>query len=725
MKDMTSKPKTSTTEPSFNIEKNVNLITIAEKLKTIRAKYNLSPADLALHLGASLLSVVRWERGDNTPSLQTIRKIDLLYNDAQNEHSTKNLHTDLTFRSKGILRKKNKALPLFNQDIAPLENTTLPNIITRLFDGEYWQDGRNKLAYMLSKHLEAAETISVPATGGISAGKNTYTYDAHTYHTKVPPQGIAEVLKRYLPSGGVVLDPFGGSGMTGVAARSLGYDVIINELSPAASFISNRFMAKVDPTKFAETIERIRHEVAPIAQKLYTTTCRECAKATEIQYTVWSYIVGCTNCNTHFPLWDHCRKYGRTVREHKILSEFECPCCKVNLKKSQLPRYDVVPVLVGYKCCAKTIKEHSPNEEDLSLIRELESSELPLQGFYPQNSLPDGVNLNQPKRHGLTSIDKFYTHRNLIMMSHIWQAIHRVEDIELSASAAFVFTSLYQRVTRLSDYRFWGGSGNTARFNVPHIFNEANVLATFLRKAQSIQDHLDSTAPKYEGQTIVHTGSATSMNFLPDECVDLIFTDPPFGANINYSEMNFLWESWLGTFTDVTDEAIVNKYQKKDNVAYGDLMQQSLSECYRVLRDGHWLVLVFMNSSEKIWSQLQRAIANAGFHIEQVDIFDKQHGTSKQFVSENTTGCDLMLHCRKIKGKTFTQATSDKIAVSVEEFLSERVGAFPMLPFLHVERADDIDYRQLYSEWLAVSILQRSDTMDFAKFRDIVKSYLG
>ncbi len=54
-----------------------------------------------------------------------------------------------------------------------------------------------------------------------------------------------------------------------------------------------------------------------------------------------------------------------------------------------------------------------------------------------------------------------------------------------------------------------------------------------------------------------------------------------------------------------------------------------------------------MNSSEKIWSSLHKAIQDSGFIIEKVNIFDKKHGTFKQFVSENTAGADLMLHCRK------------------------------------------------------------------------------
>jgi 16S rRNA G966 N2-methylase RsmD len=58
---------------------------------------------------------------------------------------------------------------------------------------------------------------------------------------RFPPRGIAEALRRSLPEGGLVLDPFAGSGVTGVAALSLGEDVVLNELSPAASFSADRF----------------------------------------------------------------------------------------------------------------------------------------------------------------------------------------------------------------------------------------------------------------------------------------------------------------------------------------------------------------------------------------------------------------------------------------------------------------------------------------------------
>ena len=311
-------------------------------------------------------------------------------------------------------------------------------------------------------------------------------------------------------------------------------------------------------------------------------------------------------------------------------------------------------------------------------------------------------------------------------MSHLWQAIHRVDDPQLAAHAAFVFTSLYQRVTKLSEFRFWGGSGNTARFNVPFIFNESNVFVTFERKARTIQDHLATTATHYRASTVIVNASATRLSYLPDESVDFIFTDPPFGANINYSEMNLLWESWLGDFTDTQDEAIVNRVQGKDVSDYGRLMFESLAECYRVLRPNHWLVVMFMNTSARVWEALRAAIVQAGFEIRQVDSFDKQHATFKQFVSENAAGEDLVIHCFKPAGAPSVRPTLSAAAPfeSVKAFLRTIDPARRVVVYLHVGREEEIDMRQLYSDWMAMAVKDGIAPLGFADFRSVVQEYL-
>lgn len=698
-------------------------------LAALKQKANLSDGKLAQLLGASLASVVRWERGAGQPSPSQAEQIVELHRSLV-EGTTYNAREPGRFLARGI-RGRSPGQGILGETLPVLQlaQGIQPPIITRLVtQGVFHEGGEDAIRELLRDHGGASPTAAVPFSGTISAGKNTYTYDAHTYHTKVPPQGISELLRYYLPNGGLVLDPFCGSGMTGVAASTVGLDCLLNELSPAACFIANRFTTVVNTSAFEAAVNAVMASLVRLREQLYSTECRECGRRTEVLYTVWSYRVVCGDCGFEFVLWDHCKKFGRIVREHKILTEFDCPSCGRTQRKSALARTDTVPVLIGYKCCGSRQQEVTctPSREDLARIAELERSAPLVNGFYPCNPLPDGINLRQPAKHGLDRVDKFYSRRNLSALSHLWHEIHRVESSELAGHLAFVFTSLYQRVTRMSEFRFWGGSGNTARFNVPFIFNEANVFLTFQRKARTIQDHLESTARDFRGRVVVINGSATLMNRIPDSSMDLIFTDPPFGANINYSEMNLLWESWLGMYTDTAAEAIINRVQGKGIAEYESLMSQSLSECYRVLRPRCWMLLVFMNSSSEVWEALRRAIGKAGFVVAKIDMLDKQHGTFKQFVSENTAGMDLVLHCFKPGGDApdWAEEMPTQAALGVAEFLRARSRPLPTNAFLHVGREAEIDYRTLYSEWLAQSFRSRDTFLDFATFRRIATRWL-
>jgi hypothetical protein len=60
----------------------------------------------------------------------------------------------------------------------------------------------------------------------------------------------------------------------------------------------------------------------------------------------------------------------------------------------------------------------------------------------------------------------------------------------------------------------------------------------------------------------------------------------------------------------------------------------------------------------------------------------------------------------------------------VRLFLNEREGAIPKLPYLHVNRDDEIDYRMLYSEFLAKRLIGDGSLLDFPTFRRIAASLL-
>ncbi len=567
----------------------------------------------------------------------------------------------------------------------------------------------------------------------ISAGKNTYVYDAHTYHTKVPPEAIKRMIEHYSGPGDLVLDPFCGSGMTGVAALQAGRKPILSDLSPAATFISLNFLTPVNAHKYVQAINLISAHMNDEELLLYGTHCRTCGKPVPMEYMVWSYGLLCRHCRREFVLWDVARDERESVRESKIKKEFDCPHCGKRLMKRALERTRLYPVQIGYRCCASGLTESKavPNEYDLALLQAAGRTRFGRQLWYPTARFPDGVNTKQAINHGLDTIDKIYTDRNLRAIARLWDIARRWPDKEISLKLMFTITSLYQRVTKLSEFRFWGGSGNMANYNVPMIFNEQNVFKVFRRKAKTIRDYLETWRENGTKAFCIATQSATKLSAISDDTIDYIFTDPPFGANINYSEMNYLWEAWLNVFTDSTNEAIVNRVLGKNIETYGALMTQALQEMHRVLKPGRWLTLVFHNSSSVVWSALQQAINDSGFTVVRTLALDKKHGTFKQFVSENAVGYDLMLQCQKhprnVKAPHVLRrhARSD---ATLHSFLSRTLAHDPgrfIVHYLHVNRKDELDYRKLYSLWLKERVESNERIgLGFDEFRKAVASAL-
>src|SRR5699024_4918623 len=127
---------------------------------------------------------------------------------------------------------------------------------------------------------------------------------------------------------------------------------------------------------------------------------------------------------------------------------------------------------------------------------------------------------------------------------------------------------------------------------------------------------------------LISTGSSTKLK-MENECIDYIFVDPPFGSNLMYSELNYIWEGWLEVFTNFEKEAIINRTQRKRNLEYVDLLTECFNEFYRVLKQGRWITIQFSNSQSSIWNAIQEAIQRAGFVIANVSALDKKQGSFK------------------------------------------------------------------------------------------------
>lgn len=268
----------------------------------------------------------------------------------------------------------------------------------------------------------------------------------------------------------------------------------------------------------------------------------------------------------------------------------------------------------------------------------------------PCDVLPDGDNTAQPKQsHGFYRVDQFYYKRSAIIFSKLFEIANKSKYKD---TITFVITGILTKTgSKLHNIGFKDGKLNLAGampnvLYVPSTVAERNIIDLFESKLDDICKVYANK--KKKNKVLIQTCSATNTN-IPNDSIDYIFTDPPFGANINYSEMNFLWESWLKVKTNNTEEAIINKTQHKELFEYQKLMSSSFKEFYRILKPGRWMTVEFHNSLNAVWNAIQESLQRAGFIVADVRTLDKKQGTFKQMTSSSAVKQDLVISAYKPK----------------------------------------------------------------------------
>ncbi len=129
--------------------------------------------------------------------------------------------------------------------------------------------------------------------------------------------------------------------------------------------------------------------------------------------------------------------------------------------------------------------------------------------------------------------------------------------------------------------------------------------------------------------------------------MDYVFTDPPFGENIYYSDLNYLVESWHGVKTNTKSEAIIDRVKNKALPEYQTLIENCFREYYRTLKPGRWITIEFSNTKASVWNSIQTAIANAGFIVASVSALDKKQGTFQAVNTPTAVKQDLVISAYK------------------------------------------------------------------------------
>jgi len=531
--------------------------------------------------------------------------------------------------------------------------------------------------------------VSGPLTVDIQSGKNDALYFAHYYSTKVPPDAIIPFILHYTEPGDLVFDGFCGTGMTGVAAQLCADSrrvaskssqigkrrAILVDLSPAATFIAAGTNALSSLIPYLRDIENIINDVEQENAQLLKTRHVGWARGTgqpskrknaekphgpnegKIEYIVWSDVFRCSECTDEIIYWDLVFRGPGLPSPKKTV----CPACGAeqnikSLERQWFMRYDFeiaekvrqakqVPVLINYSVGTRRFEKY-PDYDDLQLIDEIEKKQL--NNPVPNVRLPDGFNTQQPlKSHGFSHVHHFFTRRNLCLLGAIWDRVLKQSDPLGRLCGLYVLTGSIQRVCRLNRYmpnhdRHVGPLSGTLY---------VSQLTAEIPATNYMRDRIDDLQRcplgNSGGDVFISTQSATDLSNIPDATVDYIFTDPPFGGNLNYSELNILVESWIGVHTNSQEEAVVNDIQNKALGDYQRLMERSFKEFYRILIPGRWMTVEFHNSQNSVWTAIQQALTVAGFVISDVRTLDKKKGTTKQLSYSSAVRQDLIISCYK------------------------------------------------------------------------------
>jgi DNA modification methylase len=580
-----------------------------------------------------------------------------------------------------------------------------------------------------------------PFAADVSEGKYDPLYKLHPYHTKVPHRAIMRYILQYTSPGDVILDAFAGTGASAVAAQlcgnrrvvqSLGYkvdvegsiykeededgltvwkkfsdlgarNIIISDLSPIASFISYTYNAPVEAYQFKNAAQQILGDVEVKYGWMFRTlhnpseaeitesiTALEMGHAPDwsrgrttgkIMSTIWSDVFICPECAGDLIFWNT----AVDIENGKVNASFPCSHCSASLTKKSLQKkkqqiFDPylgkvieqstqVPVRINYKVGAKRF-EKLPDAVDIALINNTEN--LRSEEWMPQFRMMNGGETRRNDPAGITHVHHFYTGRNRIALA----AFNSKCDIpilkSLVTTVAFRITKRYGLTYQAGTWGAGGGPTNGTMY-IPSLVKELNMFEMIENAISKVDAKQDIKG----GNFIISTQACQGLD-LQKNSLDYVFIDPPFGANIMYAELNFLWEAWLGVLTEEKFETIESKSQNKKLDDYRRLMTNALRKIYDALKPGRWITVEFSNTQASVWNAIQTALQEAGFVVANVAALDKKKGSFVAITTKTAVKQDLVISAYK-PGEELEETLAQKNGAesSVWEFTRAHLNHLP------------------------------------------------
>jgi hypothetical protein len=252
-------------------------------------------------------------------------------------------------------------------------------------------------------------------------------------------------------------------------------------------------------------------------------------------------------------------------------------------------------------------------------------------------------------------------------------------------------------------------------------------LSNNIKNAEMKKNYKDLRNTKNLGFLLLRS-SITKLKELPQDSIDYVITDPPYGHSIQYGELLYLWGAWLNLpdeyKTIFKDEIVVNSRQKKDLDDYEELLYQAFKKVYSVLKPGRYCTITFHNPSLTIRNVLYRSVIRAGFNFEQVIYQKPARASAKSLLQPiGSQSGDYFFRFKKPEKKIdsmyspINEQELEKWIIQIVADIITTKGE-PM-PFNQIQNSlDPILYKKLYDAKLLMTFNPRS-------VKEIMKENIG
>ena len=482
----------------------------------------------------------------------------------------------------------------------------------------------------------------------IEAAAHTPPYKMHKYFARRPYNVFEQLVQNFSAQGEIILDPFCGGGVAIYEGMVKNRKVIGCDLNPLSIFIIRNMVKKTPVDRDFQNIIRELKSYLQYLQNNFLVFQYE-NRTYSIDWIEMALSVRCPACGKPTPLSNALRvnigKYHCQNVDCRLNKEdgFEVNSCERSPAQYLYLMNDSNRKRVHKEF---DLEDKERFDHHIKFLKEeLCKNDITV----PQDVIPlewdrqfeDGL-----AKKGILYFQDLFTKRNLYILLLL---LHKINAYKTSIGQEkyellrMIFSNVVKDTNIMSFTNEGWQSGKPTTWSkhaywVPNQFCEVTVLPAFEKSVERVLSALkynktQNYTPRQESHftdlvagdnNLLLYNKPVNLTDIPENTVDAIITDPPYGSNVQYLELSHFWYPWnkdlYDSFPAFELEAVANRKKgfkgAKDQYDYENNLFPVFDKAYKCLKPEKFMALTFNNKDISSWLGLLFSIFKLGFSFD-------------------------------------------------------------------------------------------------------------